>query len=249
MRRISKSSRPMCRTRWSRSPTCIGGRGRSALVVAVNRFDWERAQAPCRNTAGRRAALRFERVLACQCRNVNAGRGRRAQSAGGRIRRNRRPGWHCHLDLLGRGGPAAQVECLEAELADLGPELDHRLLPGPPGGSRPKSRLATGLKAQRIRFRTPFSDRFAVPLSLICGGRNGLLVLFELGVPLCANSLSRRRCCSRAARCLRHAAKAHDWVGCECVHLGAPAACMKGPIECTAAGGVASRPAATRRTR
>ena len=37
-------------------------------------------------------------------------------------------------------------------------------------------------------------------------------------------------------------AKAHDWVGCECVHLGAPAACMKGPIECTAAGGVCLAP-------
>lgn len=37
-------------------------------------------------------------------------------------------------------------------------------------------------------------------------------------------------------------AKAHNWVGCECVHLGAPAACMKGPIECTAAGGVCLAP-------
>ena len=37
-------------------------------------------------------------------------------------------------------------------------------------------------------------------------------------------------------------AKAHGWVGCECVKLGAPAACMRGPIECTASGGVCLAP-------
>jgi hypothetical protein len=35
---------------------------------------------------------------------------------------------------------------------------------------------------------------------------------------------------------------AQAWVGCECVKLGAPAVCMKGPVECSAAGGVCVLP-------
>jgi hypothetical protein len=32
------------------------------------------------------------------------------------------------------------------------------------------------------------------------------------------------------------------WVGCACVKLGAPSACMKGPFECGATGGVCLAP-------
>ena len=35
---------------------------------------------------------------------------------------------------------------------------------------------------------------------------------------------------------------ANAWVGCSCVKLGAPAVCMKGPVECGAAGGVCLAP-------
>lgn len=35
---------------------------------------------------------------------------------------------------------------------------------------------------------------------------------------------------------------ANAWVGCACVKLGAPAVCMKGPVECSAAGGVCLAP-------
>jgi hypothetical protein len=35
---------------------------------------------------------------------------------------------------------------------------------------------------------------------------------------------------------------AKAWVGCECVKLGAPAVCMRGPIECSASGGVCLAP-------
>ena len=38
------------------------------LVVALNRFDWEGAQAEEPEFRRRRAALRFERVLSCKCR-------------------------------------------------------------------------------------------------------------------------------------------------------------------------------------
>ncbi|HKS85419.1 MAG TPA: DUF2948 family protein, partial [Pseudolabrys sp.] len=41
------------------------------VVVALNRFDWEGAQGENPEYRRRRAALRFERVLACKCRNVD----------------------------------------------------------------------------------------------------------------------------------------------------------------------------------
>src|SRR6185437_14802089 len=39
------------------------------LVVGLNRFDWQAANGPGRELRRRRAALRFERVSACKCRN------------------------------------------------------------------------------------------------------------------------------------------------------------------------------------
>src|SRR4249919_2059787 len=40
------------------------------LVVALNRFDWESAVGSEPRYQRRRSALRFDRVLACKCRNV-----------------------------------------------------------------------------------------------------------------------------------------------------------------------------------
>ena len=42
------------------------------LVIAVNRFDWESAHRASPEFRRRRAALRFERVSACKCRNCTA---------------------------------------------------------------------------------------------------------------------------------------------------------------------------------
>ena len=41
------------------------------VVVALNRFDWEGAQSANPEYRRRRAALRFERVLSCKCRQVD----------------------------------------------------------------------------------------------------------------------------------------------------------------------------------
>ena len=41
------------------------------VVVALNRFDWERAIGPKPQNCRRRAALRFERVLACKSRGID----------------------------------------------------------------------------------------------------------------------------------------------------------------------------------
>src|SRR6188508_1338388 len=44
----------------------------SRVVVGLNRFDWEAATGPAPEFRRRRAALRFDRVLSCKCRNCDA---------------------------------------------------------------------------------------------------------------------------------------------------------------------------------
>ncbi len=92
------------------------------LVVALNRFDWEGAQ--CRNPEyhRRRAVLRFERVLSCKCRSLNpAGQDAVLNLLAVEFSETDAPAGV--VTLIFSGGPALrlEVECLEAELADLGP--------------------------------------------------------------------------------------------------------------------------------
>ena len=66
------------------------------LVVGLNRFDWEGAQAREPQYRRRRSALRFERVLSCKCRNIEPGRQGRASSTCWRsnsMKPTRRPAW------------------------------------------------------------------------------------------------------------------------------------------------------------
>ncbi len=103
------------------------------MVLALNRFDWEAAQDEPRNFRRRRSALRFDRVRSVKCRNI------------------RRDDPDCVLNLLAVefaetdtpagvitlifSGDAAlrlDVECLEAELADLGPVWTTAICPNHP---------------------------------------------------------------------------------------------------------------------
>ena len=92
------------------------------LVVVVNRFDWEGAQCGAPEYRRRRAALRFERVNCFKARNVTPG-------ATGAILNLLAVDFAAtdppagRVTLIFSGGPALRldVECLEAELADLGP--------------------------------------------------------------------------------------------------------------------------------
>ena len=91
------------------------------VVVVVNRFDWENAQSGAQYRR-RLAALRFERVNAFKARNV-------AQSDKDRVLNLLAVEFAAGDAPAGRvtfifsGGAALQleVECLECELADLGP--------------------------------------------------------------------------------------------------------------------------------
>ena len=92
------------------------------LVLGLNRFDWEGAQALKPEYRRRRSALRFERVLSCKCRGVNpAGQDAVLNLLAVEFSETDAPAGVVTITFS--GGPALrlEVECLEAELADLGP--------------------------------------------------------------------------------------------------------------------------------
>ena len=91
------------------------------LVLAVNRFDWETAEGP--QYRRRLCALRFERVLSCKCRDVDPG-GKNAilNLLAVEFDETDPPAGVVRLTFSGGGVLRLEVECLEAELADLGPE-------------------------------------------------------------------------------------------------------------------------------
>jgi hypothetical protein len=92
------------------------------VVVALNRFDWEAAQASPPEYRRRRAALRFERVRSCKGRDVSA------QSKDAVLNlldvefsETNPPSGVVTLIFSGGAALRLEVECLEAELVDLGP--------------------------------------------------------------------------------------------------------------------------------
>ena len=91
------------------------------VVVALNRFDWESAQADKPEYRRRRAALRFERVLSCQCRQMNrTGEDAALNLLAVEFSETDAPSGVVTLIFSGGAALRLEVECLEAELADLG---------------------------------------------------------------------------------------------------------------------------------
>jgi len=101
-------------------------------VVAVNRFDREGAQGAVSEYRRRRAALRFERVLACQCRNVTPGEDAVLNLLAVEFAETDPPAGTVTLIFSGGAALRLQVECLEAELADLGPTWTTACCPAHP---------------------------------------------------------------------------------------------------------------------
>ncbi len=94
----------------------------SRVVVALNRFDWESAQADKPEYRRRRSALRFERVLSCKCRSVDpAGKDAVLNLLTVEFTETDSPSGIVNLIFSGGAAVRLEVECLEAELADLGP--------------------------------------------------------------------------------------------------------------------------------
>lgn len=92
------------------------------LVIGLNRFDWEGAQDGHPDYRRRRSALRFERVLSCKCKSVNpAGKDAVLNLLAVEFAETDAPAGVVTLTFSAGKALRLQVECLEAELADLGP--------------------------------------------------------------------------------------------------------------------------------
>ena len=93
------------------------------LVVALDRFDWASCECAKKPELRRcRSALRFERVNCCKCRHVNpAGKDAVLNLLAVEFSETDAPGGVVSLIFSGGAVLRLEVECLEAELADLGP--------------------------------------------------------------------------------------------------------------------------------
>jgi hypothetical protein len=102
------------------------------VVVGLNRFDWEGAAAGNGSQFRRcQSVLRFDRVLSCKCRNVDGGKDRSEAlnllAVG--FSETDAPAGVITLTFSGGAVLRLEVECLEAELADLGPAWGAEICP------------------------------------------------------------------------------------------------------------------------
>ena len=92
------------------------------LVLGLDRFDWLAAYSAEPQLRRCRSALRFERVRACKCRNVDpAGKAAVLNLLAVEFAESDAPAGTVTLTFSGGGTLRIEVECLEAELADIGP--------------------------------------------------------------------------------------------------------------------------------
>jgi hypothetical protein len=101
----------------------IWRQGEKRLVVGMSRLDWEQTLAG--ETAPRRlvAALRFDRVLACKARNIDVETPEAAlELLGIEFHPGDAPSGSALLMFSQGGALRLDVECLECELTDLGPQ-------------------------------------------------------------------------------------------------------------------------------
>jgi hypothetical protein len=93
------------------------------LVIGMNRLDWERTLAGESTPRRLVAALRFDRVLACKSRNIDPGAAEAAlELVGIEFYPGHDPGGSALLMFSDGGALRLDLECLECELTDLGPD-------------------------------------------------------------------------------------------------------------------------------
>lgn len=105
------------------------------FAAVLNRFDWEKA---VREADGeferRRAALRFDRVLKAKLKHLKPRSQDRVLSLlAVSFEPAEPPGGYVRLTFSGDASILLQVECIEAELKDLGPAWSARSKPKHPG--------------------------------------------------------------------------------------------------------------------
>lgn len=108
--------------------------GQNRFAAVLNRFDWEGAtESGAKDYRRRRTALRFDRVFDAKMRNLKPGASERILSLlAVRFEPAEPPGGFVTLTFSGDASIRLQVECIEAELRDLGPEWRTRSKPNHP---------------------------------------------------------------------------------------------------------------------
>src|SRR5262249_34884852 len=90
------------------------------LVVGMRRVDWDQTLDGAPQSSRLVSALRFDRVLSCQSRNIDMAAGDQALDLIGiEFAPGDPPGGRAVLLFAGGGALRLEVECLECELADL----------------------------------------------------------------------------------------------------------------------------------
>ena len=104
------------------------------LVVGLNRFDWEAANGGSQGFRRHRAVLRFDRVSACKCRNctncTEDAKDKVLNLLAVSFEETDQPAGVVTLMFSGGAALRLEVECLEAELVDLGPSWTTDCCPG-----------------------------------------------------------------------------------------------------------------------
>ena len=103
------------------------------MVLALNRFDWEAAQDDPPNFRRRRSALRLDRVRSAKCRNIRRDDPDAVLNLlAVEFAQTDAPAGVITLIFSGDAELRLEVECLEAELADLGPVWSTAACPNHP---------------------------------------------------------------------------------------------------------------------
>jgi hypothetical protein len=107
------------------------------FAAVLNRFDWETAAkegGKDKDFRRRRSALRFDRVFGAQLRNIKPRAGDRILSLlAVSFEPKEPPSGRVTLYFSGDASIQLEVECIEAELRDLGPAWRTRSKPAHPG--------------------------------------------------------------------------------------------------------------------
>ena len=105
------------------------------FALAVNRFVWEGAERKRRGFERRRAALVFKRVLAVRSLGIDRGKRDEVLSllALRFEQKGEGPEGTLELSLSGTASIALDVECIEAQLADIGGAWETTSKPRHPG--------------------------------------------------------------------------------------------------------------------
>ena len=106
--------------------------GENRFAMIANRFDWESAGEDKRKKEfqRRRSALRFDRVLGVQTQGVERStKGAVLELLAVQYEESDKPEGHITLVFAGGGAIRLHVECIEAELRDLGPVWTTKLKP------------------------------------------------------------------------------------------------------------------------